>query len=138
MIALALTLMALAGTSSPRHPTSGSEHVILVDSPDTTGTVNLGGITAGLDHTGLTVDFGAPGGPQLKPDIAVGAEPGEAIDGLVVPLVKGVMKGSGQVSTHTPTIGSVKSIGVNLGVEGKITATVHSYEGLLSVPPSGR
>lgn len=111
-------------------PPSISSGVVVIDQVDTTGTVNLGGITAGLDSVDVGGDLFGPGGPQLKPDIAVGVEPGSAVDGLVVPLVGGLTGGTGQIVAHTPGIGSLTPIGVNVGVDGRITATVHQFEGL--------
>lgn len=137
VIAVVVALLALTGTSStPRSPAPAKASAVLVDDVGTTGTVNLGGITAGLDHTDVSIDLTAPDGPRIDPDVALGVEPGSMVDGLV-PLVRGLMNGTGQVALHTPTIGSIKSIGVNLGVDGRITATVHQYEGLLSTPAHG-
>ena len=147
VVALVLALIALAGTSSPRHSAtrpvtagsgqrlgsgaSGREGYVLVDSPGTSGLVNLGDLTVGLDRSSVSADLSAPGGPQLKPDIACGVEPGAAVDGIAVPLLKGLTQGTGDVAVRTPSIGSMKSIGVDLGGHGRITATVHQYEGLL-------
>ena len=154
--------------TSPRHgtttpPTAASRQgpgiaaapatrsAILIDAPGTTGTVNLGGVTAGLDSVGVEGNLWAPGGPQLSPDIAVGAEPGTAVDGLVVPLVNGLSNGSGDVAVTVPRIASIEPLQVGVSASGaagvrartanavSINATYkltrgHYYEGRTLVP----
>lgn len=136
---LVVALLGLVAISSPHPAVTPPAAASLVGLRTSTGSpgplVNLGQVTVGLDSSSVGIIVTPSGGLQINPNIATAVEPGAAVDGLVVPLVNGLTKGTGQLGLHTPNIASVKAIGVNVGAEGKITATVHSYEGLLSVHP---
>jgi hypothetical protein len=116
-------------------PAPDTQSAILVDAPSTTSTVNLGGVTAGLDDSSVGVDLSAPDGPQLSPDIAVGAEPGTGVDGLVVPLVKGLSNGSGDVGVDVPRLGSIDPIKVDVSASGAVGVRVKTANAV-SINPS--
>ncbi|HWD71354.1 MAG TPA: hypothetical protein VG779_02400 [Actinomycetota bacterium] len=149
---LLIALAGLVATSSPRHVTTrapaaasarslravrapDTQSAILVDAPGTTGTVNLGGVTAGLDSVGVEGNLWAPGGPELKPDVAAGVEPGTAVDGVVTPLVKGVSNGSGDVKVDVPRIGSIDPVKVDVSANGAVGVSVKTANAV-SIDPS--
>lgn len=137
---LLIGLAGLAATSSPRQvttvttrlpapaspqssravPAPDTQGVVLIDAPGTTGTVNLGGVTAGLDDSSFGADLSAPDGPQFSPDIEAGVEPGTAVDGLVVPLVDGLSNGSGDVAVQTPRLATIDPINVDVSAGGAV------------------
>ena len=138
-LGLVIALIGFVATSSPHPALTPPAAASLVSVRTSTGSdgtpgplVTLGQVTVNLDSSSVGINLTGPGGPQINPNIATGIEPGAALDGIVVPVVKAVTSGTGQLGLHTPTIASVHAIGVNVGAGGKITATVHSYEGLLS------
>jgi len=76
-----------ASRGSPRMAVQAAG-TCLADVPSPTGTLSLGGVSAGLDHAGVRADLLEPGG-HVRADLDVGLEPGKGVDGLVGPLVRG-------------------------------------------------